>query len=323
MTTSLIGGPVQIKGSRTAEGHRRYDVLHLVTSDCTNYATHDGPFNVLETPGLPQPGDIWAFGADLDIFAFCLGTARVTPQRGYRPGELIKTWRVSQQFSTIPAEKERCQDQSITDPLLEPPKLSGSFVKYLEEAQTNKDGNPIRTSSHERVKGAIVEFDANRPTVHIEQNVPDLELDLFSQMIDTLNDSLLWNMPSRRVKLSNVSWQRKLYGTCGFYFTRALDFDVRYDGFDRVALDEGTKVLNGHWESSGWTLDDIGGSPPDPENPGHFIRYKDRRGENSKIILDGQGKPWEGTGESGFGTINIQKYSESNFLLLNIPAVLA
>src|SRR5690606_22693106 len=94
-------------------------------------------------------------------------------------------------------------------------------------------GNPIKSSSHEQFRGSNVEFDANRPTVWVDQNVSSLGLATFASMIDCVNDRPLWGLPKRRIKLSNVTWERKMYGTCRFYYTRKLEFDIRYDGFDR------------------------------------------------------------------------------------------
>ena len=94
--------------------------------------------------------------------------------------------------------------------------------------------------------------------------------------------------------------------------------------------------------TNAWILDDIDGSPPDPDNPAHFDRYKDRNGENARVLLNGYGLPAEtavltgtGTGTvvgtgSGTGTgtgkfsreaaeVLLDYYEEANFLLLGIP----
>lgn len=76
-----------------------------------------------------------------------------------------------------------------------------------------------------------------------------------------------------------------------------------YETWDRNILDEGTKVLRGYFSNESgltgtgtgfathWTLVDIDGAPPNPNNPQHFIRFKDWNGENQKVLLDGAGKP--------------------------------
>ena len=68
---------------------------------------------------------------------------------------------------------------------------------------------------------------------------------------------------------------------------------------------------------TGWILDNINGSPPNPNNPQHFIRYKDRNGENSRVILDGYGQP---AINKYPGQRFIQKYPGVNLMLLGVPA---
>jgi len=262
----------------------------------------------------------------------------------------------------------------------------------------------IKSSSHEQIRGRQVEFDNNKPSVTIRQNVAALGLSTFSQMVDTVNSVPMWGLGTRRIKLSNAPWERKYYGRCHVYYTRTFEFDIDYKTFDRDAVDEGTKVLHGHWggvsgtgltvsitvnanggistativnpgsgyprsttvqlsiddslsgsgqgsggvlqaktNSSGvvtsvlvvnvgtaysagtvatasnvmWVLDDINGDSPDPENPQHFDRYKDRNGENTRAILDGAGCPV--ASPSFAAKIPIEYYPESNFFTLGIP----
>lgn len=310
---------------RDEDGHRTYTVKHLVGT--TDYS--DGPQTVLVASGLPNIGAFWDYGNDLDGWAFCTPQRKVQKFRGIKEGHKHAFWEVTSYFTTK-RDSKRCQDESIEDPLLEPDRISGSFVKYTKEVMKDKDGNRIKTSSHELIRGPQVEFDHNRPTVTIEQNVADLGLETFSQMIDTVNDATLWGLGSRKIKLSNVSWSRQVYGTCDYYYTRSFEFDVDYNGFDREVLDEGTKVLNGHWTTdqtgtgtglaSTWVLDDIDGAAPNPDNPQHFIRYKDRNGENTRVVLDGNGQPLDGADAPVYFTIRY--YSESNFLSLGIPLTL-
>lgn len=322
MSATLFGnGPLTKSRSRDAEGYREYTCVHLVkTTDPL-----DGPQVVAACPNIPQVGDMWAFGNDYDPWATCWPTQRITVHQE-KEGDAARYWRVESMFSTKP--RKRCQDTEVEDPLMEPQKVSGSFVKYTEEATKDRTGQWIVNSSHEPIRGSQVEFDKNRPTVKIEQNVYPLGLSTFSAMIDGLNDSVLWGLNPRCIKLSNVSWERKIYGSCYYYYTRTLEFDIRYDTFDRTLYDEGTKVLNGHWGPTGlWVLDNINGSAPDPNNPTHYNLFVDKSNNPCRVILDGNGQPAEnisglGTGSGDDpGVIHVEKYTEVNFLLLGIPTV--
>lgn len=308
--------------SRDMEGHRTYIIEFKVIADPL-----DGPETVLGTPGLPTVGSTWVVDNDSDLWAFCTPIISIKPHLTDQPNTL---WFVRQTFTTKPLN--RCQTTTIEDPLDEPDRISGTFVKYTKEATQDRFGNLLKSSSHEIFRGPQVERDYNRPTVRIEQNVADLELDVFTFMIDTLNNATMWGLPAGTIKLSNVPWERKYHGACDVYYTRTLEFDIDPEGFDRDLLDEGTKVLHGDWDrdTGQWVVQDVAGASPDPDNPQHFIRYKDLTGENSRVILDGAGLPAntqvvgsEGSGTTGGPYVhNFQLYSRSNFLLLGVPGSL-
>jgi hypothetical protein len=287
MTCNVKDGGRTWSMTRDTDGNRKYKFVTLVISDDPK----DGPATVLQTAGIPIPGDYWIIDNDADLWATCKLDAEVKPLVTNEPNY---QWEVTQTFDTK-ADDKKCKDQQLEDPLLIPDRISGGFTRYQEEATEDRDGNPIENSAHEQFRGPQVEFDKNRPSVKIAQNVPDLELGLFSSMIDNVNTDPLWGLGPRCIKLSNVTWERKFYGQCYRYFERTLEFEIRYDGFDRDLLDEGTKVLNGHWKdprtSDQWVVDNIAGAAPDPSNPKHFIRFVDRRGNPSKVILDGHGLP--------------------------------
>lgn len=285
MATRVRPGQTKWSMTRDGEGHRIYLVTFLIEAD----SSLDGPATVLQTSGLPTYGQTWAIDNDIDVWAWCKWDAKVTPVRTEEPNYY---WTVEMTFSTKPPEKT-CKNAQVEDPLLEPMKVSGSFIKYMEEATVDRYGRPILSSSLERMKGPQLEFDNTRMEVNIEQNVPVLQLDLLSRLDNTVNAYPLWGLPRRYIKLSNITWERKFYGQCHVYFTRRFSFEIRFDGFDRDLLDEGTKVLNGHWaeDSDRWVLDDIGPNPPNKHKPGHFIKATDRNGNYIHVILNGSGEP--------------------------------
>lgn len=363
MAGTLHGGPLTWKLTRDEDGHRDYEIVHLVRMSSPG----DGPYQALSVAALPQPGDTWAYGGDADPWATCILDAEVTVFQE-KEGDPTKYYRIKQTFSTRPT-KRRCLENEFTNPLLEPQKKSGGSVKYTEEATHDRHGDPILSSSHEMLRGPQNEWDASRLRVRIEQNVADLELDLVAQMLDTVNEDTLWGFPARTIKLSQFDYEEKYYGSCNKYYTRIFEFDIIYkrqEGvsslvtgtgtydldpvltgdtytWDRYLLDEGTKVLKGRWSTEtlpgatspgGWELLPIVslfGVPilmPDEDNPTHFIRAVDRQGNPMRLVLDGHGRPYDpdqttsGTGDDQPGRILVEKYGESNFLLLRIPTTL-
>lgn len=319
MSASIYGGGRRTwGGERDSEGYRTFTITNLVKT--TN--KDDGPMTVMNCPGLPAIGSVWNFGNDVDLWCFCFPDMSIKIHEE-REGEPSVLWRVDQKFSNKPFK--RCQDTNIEDPLMEPQKVSGSFIKYTEEAAQDRFGRFLLYSNWEQMRGPQVEFDANRPVVRIEQNVGTLGLATFSQMVDTVNDAPLWGLPARCIKLSNPTWERKIYGTCYYYYTRTFEFDIMYNTFDRFILDQGHTSLHGHWGKSPtgtstrstWIVDNIDGAPADKTNPQHFDKHKDRKAENTTTLLDGFGRPLDDGDNPVY--FRIEKYHESNFLSLGIP----
>ena len=326
MTTRLAGGDSILSWSmkRTKLNHREYKLKILVLSD----DKLDGPNTVLySTPGLPLPGSSWNFGNDFDFYARC---SPETSIELFKTEEPFKEWELEYIFTTEPINQ--CLDYFRDDPLLEPQKITGGFSRYTEEAAYDRYGQPLLSSSFEQLRGPQVEFDANRPTIKIEQNVANLEWELLVGMIDHVNDDVLWGLSRRKIKLSNISWERVFYGPdCDCYYRRTLEFDINDRTFDRDVADEGTKALSGHYSSvtGNYVINKIGGVQADYRNPSHFDSYVDRKGNTSRVQLDGFGLPANvivnvtgtgtGTFSTYFGTIRVEKYEEANFLLLGIP----
>jgi len=300
---------------RDKEGHRDYTLTVMVKLDVVT----DGPAAVLSLAGMPQVGDTWSYGTDYDIWAFC--SPEVDIQQYGPKNEPGYYWTAQYKFSTRPMR--RCQDESIEDPLQEPMQISGSFMRYTELTEKDKDDNPIQSSSHE---GIQIERDRSRPTVSISQNVANLELETFSEMVDTLNDAELWGLAARKIKLSNVSWSRKLYGICDYYFTRTFEFEVRFEGWDYDDIvDKGRNCLRGSWAASEddppaytWTQD----ADADADDLQDFILALDPNDNPQETLLDGSGGRLTDATSPVFITAP-EVYGESNFLLLGIPTNLA
>lgn len=251
---AIVLGRLTWKSQATKEGHRTHTVKWLVQS-----AYQDDPYAIYFAAGLPSVGSPWAFGTAPDMWAYCEPDWSINQVLENEPNDL---WTVEQHFSTRPGK--RCQDTSIEDPLAEPDRLSGSFVKFTKEATKDRHGDRILNSAKQQIRGKVTEREANRPTVRIERNVSSLNLSQLCSMVDTVNDASLWGLGPRKIKLSQAPWTRKTYGTCNYYFTVTYDFDIDFEGFDVKALDQGTAILS------------EGG---DPSNPKDFEIYKDQKGE--------------------------------------------
>ncbi len=286
-------------------GHRTYFLTVRVEGD-----RNDGPNRIMNTPGLPAAGSVWAYGSDFDPYAWRRPEIKCEKEKGYIEGDPTDHWDVTFTFSTKPLPQDkgggsRCSDHHIEDPLMEPPTVSGSFVKYTEEGVLDRHNVPILSSSFEQLRGPQNEWDANRPQIKVTVNVPVLNLATVAGMVDHVNSSSLWGLPPRTIKLSDATWKKQYYGLCYTYYTWDWTFDINYGTWDRELQDYGTKALRGHWDltdgsstAGDWILDRVGVDSdgndisPDPNNPLHFDRFKDRNGENIPVILDGRGRPY-------------------------------
>lgn len=348
----VVGGPIGWSLDRDEDGNRTYKLVHQV-----KVTAGDGPYHAMDASGLPATGSVWNFGDEVDLWAWCTAEMRVTPE-GTDGREPHEYYRVEQKFSTKGKPGQRCQDTQVEDPLQEPPKIGGNFAQSQIEAVFDKDGTRIANVAREQIRGEQVKFYSSFPTVRVEINSLMLHMDLWAPMIQTVNDRALWGLPARFVRLDAVSWERKMYGTCCFYYTLAYDFVIDWSskdadgsliGWDRSVAEEGNYCLDGSWGKDGsvegkWVLKNTAytGCPAlsggeGGTNKAFYTRYRDKSGSYSTVILDENGLPASSADENIWWITEdglhtgmcgqaanklIQYYGESNFTLLGIPSSL-
>ncbi len=355
--------PATVKGSynpklkRDKEGHREYEVTYLVRVSVVG----EGPATVLTCPDLPQVGEFYTSLSDFDIYAWCHPDVEIEPVSEVEK-EPCEWFLAKYKFSTKPIKK--CKETQWEDPLLEPPVITVSSIQDKEEVTKDRFGDPIVNSAHELLKGAVIEFDKARTKIRIEQNYAQLDLNLFDRFVNCLNDAEMWGLPARCIRFCNYSATQKWHGQCYSYWTISMEFEtyVRVErqefvgdliqnfgevtvemtltsGWDRRIADEGSKVLNGKYDTDGtYIVVNINGDAPDPENPHHFIRHLDRNGNPCRVMLNGAGLPANtsirsryddeaGTGSlteepEDPGFITIEYYEDADLFLLDIPVSL-
>lgn len=338
MEIAGTGGPRRWGVTVDDEGYRTYELVFRLKG-----AVGDGPAAALQCPGLPAVGSAWFVGNDVDIWAFRKWATTATMVEEDGPN---RYWDTKLIFSTKSNEK-KCNDQKIEDPLLEPQKISGKFVKdkerggFASSVEYYTNGALVRTvpyparilnSAFEEMHGPQNEWDVSRWAVHVEQNVLSLQLELCDEMRDAVNDAALWGFPARCVKLCDFTWEKLYYGQCYAYYKRMFDFEINAikhpttgvvtSGWDkRELLDEGMKVIRGEWNAAGtlWIPDVT--NPPNYLNPSHYIRFKDPHGNLARVVLDGAGDPHNSDTHAEPGKVKVKKYFAKNLLLLGIPTI--
>ena len=302
----ILLGPYKFGMTRDKEGIREYKVSWKVLD---NFVTTYNDIAHLwqNTAGLPSIGSTWSQIAAVygwngrDDWAFCTPELEVemfSPSQEEPP----QVWSITNTFSNITSD--RCQDASIENPLLEPPKISGSFVKYRELPHEDRDGKPYRSTTGEPLVGQEVERDQSRWEINFEINLLNINLALVASLADRLNSGPLWGLGPEKVKFSKFRFRRLLYGLCTFYVNASFGFDIR-DDWTQYLADKGRMEL----EDGG-----------DPTNPDHWRVAKDRYGENKPVLrLDTNGKPIVSESQTP-KTIERQPYFTGNLLALGIPA---
>jgi len=309
MSAFVWGGLRDWSSDRDIEGRREYTARWLVkTTD-----PMDGPAVVSQASGLVLPGTAWSLGNDYDPWVFCENTLAIR-RHGVVEGEKGNWWTVDQKFSSPKPNSKKCQDSNFDDPLNEPPKVTGSFVRFEGEVKRDRNNQLVLSSSFEFIRGLMRDY--NRAAVTVKMNSAVLGLDVYTGYIDTLNDSPMWGLEARKIKFSELSWEELYYGTCYRYFAHTLTFEIRPDGFDRDDVqDVGYKQFDKDYTDNDTNRGD----------PLKYVVITDEKGNPIPVVtpLDGNGSPLDASlihDPVYLPTIEI--YGESNLLLLGIPSSL-
>jgi len=211
-----------------------------------------------------------------------------------------RKWRSDIEFSNHPQEK--CSEAEWENPIDEPYKLSGSFVRAMRAATKDRHGEPVDNSVDEPVLPAP-EVDDSRDTVIIESNTATIDLALRSAMRDKVNSATIWGLPPRTVKLGQWSWSAEYYGQCHIYIVNRLEFEINKDKWNFVHIDRGFRIVNGEDDDGNikyTTLMD------DRDQPLREPRLLDGAG----ALLPGGGSPFE---------IEEELADEADLRLLPVP----
>lgn len=296
-------GPRTWRFRRDEDGHRYYEVDWRVWTD----SIYQSPAKILANWPLPVVGypynlATWFPGFDgVDTWAFCTPELNIAPAKDVAEGEPHLQWDVTQYFST--KQSWRCNTFPIENPLLEPYELSGDFTHEQREATVDKDNKPLMHPNYQPITGPQVERKFSYPNIAITFNVATLPLSTFTLLMNKVNDAPLWGLPARTIRFSDARWERKVYGSCFYYFRISYVFEINRDTFDPKVPAEGTVALRENGR---------------PGNPQDYVPVVNTQaGEYTSALLDSEGRAVRDPRYQFIQTLKIAE--EGDLLLLGIP----
>ncbi len=274
------------------DGHREYTTTFEVITTLVT----DGPITVMSDGSVPARGDFYVWGAETDLWAFC--NSRRLTLRSVEQSR--KVWRLVCTFSTRP--RERCEDSQWDDPLDEPLKISGSFLKRTKPADKDRNGDPILNAVEEPFVPAIEKPDAI-DTLVISGNFADIDLLLRKQFINTVNVAPIWGLLARELRMSRWDWSIAYYGQCNAYVPQTFEFEIKDGGWTDEALNQGWRYKVG----------------VNPDGTNKYRTFDSDHDEplNHPRLLDAAGAPLAAAAAPVFLEFEVE--TETDYTLLPLP----
>lgn len=224
------------RGTLDKRGHREYTVVYKVVSD----DRRDGPVQAGNAPGVPQIGDLYAPGNDVDNAAI---TIAVEVNQGDSPYE----WLIDVTYSTDLGSYE---PHKFENPLDEPPELSFGF----QERRTICTGRWTDPTSPDP-NGALQQgfaasnlepFDPQPevpvcdPVWTIKKNIQDISYLAFMSLANCVNSDIFQGCSPRTLQLKPPTATRKWHKNVQFYWDVSYQIIFRWETWDLQLLNQGT-----------------------------------------------------------------------------------
>ena len=316
MSATLLG-LVDWGGEGSDDGHLDLTATWRVITSSLD----DGPVVVASASGLPAIGSTWAIGNDSFITAHCLAGWKVS-RFSAEQGTSTYHWTVEQKFSTRPVNPT----QKGGNPLLYEPSVSGSSQQQRKETDRDRHGDLLAATNFQPLKGAARERNFHSPQVNIAMNVVDLDLALYSNAMNKVNDATLWGLSARHILMTAFGWSEELYGDHKYYKI-TMGFEADFDGIDKRVFNGGTMCLkeyvNGFNHNKLTRLPPLGeivAGTPNYLNRDCLAAFRDA--DNNTGVYTLLSIHNEPVLPSAAVSKLVEHYDEFNFLLLGIPATL-
>ncbi|HEV7281058.1 MAG TPA: hypothetical protein VGN57_12710 [Pirellulaceae bacterium] len=222
-------------GGGTRNKREYTTVWRVYTNDINDQAQ-----TVCDSVYLPAYGAPYSFG--YDFYSYSTLTDKSADLEDEESS--FKVWLVTCKYST--EEKEKCSEDTIENPLQEPPKVSYGKQNITEAVQKDKNDKPILNKAGEPFEQAV-ERTLSLRTISITRNESSFDEENAADFENTVNSSSIWGKEKGTVLCESITAEGpNYYGSCLKYWTVTYEFVVKKDGWKRKILNAGFK----HFESA-------------------------------------------------------------------------
>jgi hypothetical protein len=208
--------------------NRRYKrVLNVITND-----PNDGPEVVVGGAGVPQIGDTYALGNDLDNIAVCIDVQA-------KPTDSLNVWYVEAHY-----DSSRVVDLALSNPLNLPAEVTWEFAKYERPIQRDVSGIPYVNSSNERFDPPCT-FEDNRAVLRVSRNEASYNEGNAILYQDACNTDTFGPGLPLQAKLTGIRGQ-KMVDIGVTYWKVDYEIEFRREGFATFVLDQGFRNITGY-----------------------------------------------------------------------------
>lgn len=240
MTATVIGISAEDRGGRADLDRREYSVVYKVRTDNRS----DGPGAIRTAFGIPNLGDMYVAGNDIDQAAVVVG-------KDVRQLDSPYTWEVEVTYSTdVPDRPIQSLEQTISNPLLEPAEISYGFQerRILVPGRYN---DPIGPPSDKKWQAGIYapngelfdpqpEVEIAEPVMTIRKNVQTISGAVLMSLANSVNNDYWQGAEPRQLKLKAPQAVRKYHGAIGFYWEVTYTIAFRWETWDIQILNQGS-----------------------------------------------------------------------------------
>lgn len=236
-------------GSINQDGEREYSVVYKVTTD----DKRDGPSVVRTAFGIPNVGDTYQPGNDLDV-------AAVVVSKEATQGDSPWDWAVEVRYSTNPGERA---PSAFENPLDQPPELTYSFQerRVLVPGTHNDPRAPASPGTWYNgvyaPNGELFqpqpEVDVSEPVLHVRRNVATIVPAVLMGLANCVNYDLWQGAEPRQLRLKPPTAVRKWHKNSGYYWEVDYAIEFRWETWDVTLRNDGTYYWVGGKPTSIWS----------------------------------------------------------------------